>query len=412
LENLAVLLVDANPTSRAILVETLKAWRVRPVAVEPEAARRELESARGAGRAFPLVVVDASSPTSGGIAFASEVARTPGLAGATIVMLPPAVDPQDRARLTSAGVKALVTTPLKRSELLDSIVRVMQVEELPLGGETGASEGLVTVAMPGSVSATAAHSANLLVAEDHPVNQRLVTRVLEKLGHRVTLVGNGRDALDELERREFDAVLMDVQMPVMGGLEAVAELRRREVQTGRRTPVIAMTAHAMDGDRERCLSAGMDSYVSKPVRQAQLAKAINDVLGSEAATGTLLLDEPGMSDVLAVDTEALLHRCGDDLHLLTEVVELFLNDWPVTLMTLREAVDVRDGPRVAGLAHKLRGALGVFDADIAVGAALSMENLAKAGEWGGVRETLRQLESSVGKLVPALQELTRKVQSP
>ena len=424
LEGLSVLLVDPSVANREILVATLKSWRLGPVAVAPEAALAELTAASKAGKPFPLVVVDASSPTSGGVELAASVARTPGLVGACIVMLPPATNPADRSRLTEAGVSAMVTTPLKRSELLDSIVRVLQPRNDRRQSDIAAGNSVFTAtpnlarAAEGPSTATAAATApvaarplRVLVAEDHPVNQRLVTRMVEKLGHTVTLTANGAEALEALERESFDIVLLDIQMPVLGGLEAVAELRRRESNLGVRTPVVAMTAHALQGDRDRCLAAGMDGYVSKPVRPVDLASEIARVLGdaqpppARSAAG----DTP---DVLAVDENAVLARCGGDPALLGELVDLFLGEWPLTLVNLLDAADQRDGKRLAAGGHKLRGALGVFNASAAVEAARRLEHSGEAGDWPGVPDTLRQLENSVGRLLPALQELARKVQVP
>lgn len=426
LEGMSVLLVDPSATNREILVETFKAWRLRPVAVPPEKAMSELAAARKAGKPFPLVVVDASAPNSGGVDLAASVAKTPGLVGACIVMLPPATNPSDRSRLTEAGVSAMVTTPLKRSELLESIVRVLRTDN-----DRGQPDISVALSNPileltpdlarvdpnprtlgvGTAVPVAVRSMRLLVAEDHPVNQRLVTRMLEKLGHSVVLTGNGAEALEALERAPFDAVLMDIQMPVLGGLEAVAELRRRELNHGRRTPVIAMTAHALQGDRDRCLGAGMDGYVSKPVRPIDVATELARVMGERRADGTNVAsgDSP---DVLAMDESALLARCGGDPALLGELVDLFLGEWPVTLVNLLDAADQRDGRQLAALGHKLRGALGIFNATAAEEAARRLEHSGEAGDWPGVPDTLRQLEGSVGRLLPALQDLARKVQVP
>ncbi|MFN4242980.1 MAG: ATP-binding protein [Tepidisphaerales bacterium] len=433
LDGMEVLVVDASPTHRQILTETLRAWRLRPSAVPPELAVTELTSARQAGRPFPLVIIDASSPACGGIDLAVDVASTAGLAGACIVLLPPATDPAARRRLTVAGVRCMVTSPVKRSELLQAIVDALRPDARASGPQAASAQSVPDLTRVDPDPTTPAPAPvcvrplSVLVAEDHPINQRLVMRMLEKLGHRVVLASDGAEALELLERAAagagpdeaepsrrgrgsgggFDLVLMDVQMPVLGGLEAVAELRRREAHFGRRTPVIAMTAHALQGDRERCLSAGMDGYVSKPVRPSELAAEIARVLGERAEP-----PPPASRDVLALDESAILSRCGGDPALLAEVVDLFLGEWPVLSVQLSDAADRRDGRRLAALGHKLRGTLGVFSATAAVEAARRLEHLGEAGDWAGVPDTLRQLENAVARLIPSLQDMARKVQVP
>lgn len=431
LDGLDVLVVDASPTHLQILADTLRGWRLRPSAVPPELALSELSAARDHGRPFPLVLIDASSPVSGGVDLAERVASTPGLAGACVVLIPPATEPAARRRLTAAGVRSMVTSPVKRSELLQAIVGALRMNTRSAMTTAATADAVADLTLLDPDPSTphpptvCVRPLSVLVAEDHPINQRLVARMLEKLGHRVTLAGDGAQALELLERGSaasgptsaartdaagggaFDLVLMDVQMPVLGGLEAVAELRRREAHIGRRTPVIAMTAHALQGDRERCLSAGMDGYISKPVRPSELAAEIARVLGE-------LTPPPPMPtrDVLALDESAILARCGGDPALLAEVVDLFLGEWPVLVVQLADAVERKDGRRLAALGHKLRGTLGVFSATAAVEAARRLEHLGEAGDWAGVPDTLRQLETAVARLIPSLQDMARKVQVP
>jgi two-component system, sensor histidine kinase and response regulator len=410
LEGLPVLLVDASPTHRQIVFEIMRSWRARPVAVAPETAMIELEHARRAGKPFPLVVIDASSRTAEGLALSAEVARNPNLSGATLVMVPPAVAAVERAKLIDAGVRGLVTTPLKRSELLDSIIRALRLPEpAPIDLAVDLAHPATGLSKPGSHAPLT--GLRLLIAEDNLVNQRFVARLLEKQGHIVTIVDNGRAALDAVDRSRgeggFDAILMDIQMPVMGGIEAVTELRLHEAELGVRTPVIAMTAHAMEGDRERCLASGMDGYVSKPVRAGDLSLALSAVVrGADATAG-----QSARTDVLALSEDKVLARCGGDAVLLAELVDIFTAEWPVTWMAMVEAAERDDMPGVAALAHKLRGAMGVFEAFAAVETAHRLEQQALA-DHVGVEETLGQLESTVGRLVPALQALRAKVQVP
>jgi signal transduction histidine kinase/CheY-like chemotaxis protein/HPt (histidine-containing phosphotransfer) domain-containing protein len=396
LDGTRVLIIDPSPTHRRILAATLKSWRLSPVGSAPEIALSDVRFAADRGDPFSLVLIDASSPSSEGPALAAAIA--PDIP--CIVMVPPAFDAGDRAKLTRAGVRALVTVPLKRAELLESIARVMQLPD-PAALLTDPN-----LAPPPTPVAPPLRPLRILVAEDHPINQRLVTRMLEKQGHTVTLASNGLEALANLDGASFDVVLMDVQMPEMSGLEAAAELRKREVQTGRRTPVIAMTAHAMEEDRERCLAGGMDAYVSKPVTREGLNAALASVT-SQSAPPTVAA--PATE---AVDADALLQRCASDPTLLAEVIELFLGEWPLTSAGLTAAVKARDASRVAQLSHRLRGAVGVFAFARAVEATQRLETLAETSTWSEIPAALRTLELAVGKLVSDLQSLARKVQVP
>lgn len=409
-EGLSVLIVDPSTTHRQILNQTLQEWRMRPRAVPPDLALQELEEAKRFGRPYPLILVDASNPVStgdSGISLASKIASAASPTSAIIVMVAPASNPADRQKLTTLGVKSMVTTPLKRSELLEAIIRVLHLPEPPASRER--PNPLIPTGK--SRQARKLRPLRILVAEDHPVNQRLVLAMLEKEGHVGVLAANGRDALDRLEEESFDAVLMDVQMPVLGGLDAVRELRLKESELGHRIPVVAMTAHAMEGDREKCLDAGMDAYVSKPVRWPELADALASALG-ETDDASAMDGGGADSRTLAISAEEVLNRCGGDPGLLAEIVGLFLTEWPVAQGNIHKALSENDGKSLIMAAHKLRGALAVFEANTTAELALRLEEAGIAGNWQLASDTARQLDAAVGKLIPALELLAQKVQVP
>jgi len=266
LEDLSVLVVDDNATNRRILEEMLTSWRMKPaLADSAQAALLALERAWESGKPFRLVLTDAHMPEADGFTLAERIKQHPYLAGATIMMLTSGGQRGDAARCRELGVAAYLTKPVGQSELLDAILRVLgagpQQMELP---------SLVT-----------RHSLReerqglrILLAEDNTVNQRLATRLLEKRGHTVVVAGTGREAMGALERETFDLALMDVQMPDMDGFETTSAIRAKEKVTGKHLLIVAMTAHAMVGDRERCLAAGMDGYVSKPIKAQDLFDAI------------------------------------------------------------------------------------------------------------------------------------------
>jgi PAS domain S-box-containing protein len=282
LADLPVLVVDDNATNRRILERMLTAWRMRPHTVDGGAAALEaLVGARADGRPFPLVLLDGRMPEMDGFALAERVQNDPSLAGSAILMLTSDDRPGDVARCRALSIAAYLVKPIRQSELLDAIVTALA------SPAAGAAARLSAVPMPPpepTVTRTADGALDILLAEDNPVNQRLAVRMLEKRGHRVSVVGNGRDAVAALAERSFDLVLMDVQMPEMDGFEATAAIRAGERDRGAksgggaRVPIVAMTAHAMKGDRERCLVAGMDDYVSKPVQATELFATLERLL--------------------------------------------------------------------------------------------------------------------------------------
>jgi CheY-like chemotaxis protein len=239
---------------------------------------------------------------------------------------------------------------------------------------------------------------DVLLVEDGVVNQKLAIRLLEKKGHRVTLACNGKEALDMLEQRRFDLVLMDLQIPEMGGLEATAILREREKETGRRVPVVAMTAHALRGDEERCLQAGMDGYVSKPIQPARLWEVMSAVL-DQTSPCAAPAGPPGKS---VADDEALLARCGGDVEMKREVIQLFLEEYPALLTAIRDAVAAREAETLGEAAHQLKGSSSNFGAERVVAAALRLEQMGTARCFDEADLAFRELEEALAELHEAL----------
>jgi two-component system sensor histidine kinase/response regulator len=275
LRGLTVLVVDDNFTNRRVLVGIIDRWGMQPTAVEGgRAAIAVLEMASSAGRPFALILLDGQMPEMDGYTLAKHIQDNPALVGATIMMLTSADQLGDAAICRRLGISGYLVKPVRQSELLDMICKSLQpiapsAREFPpasRGGPRPASE------------------ARILVAEDNAVNQRLALRLLEKRGYAATVVGDGRAAMTILEEQEFDLVLMDIQMPEMDGFEATAAIREREKSSGRHIPIIAMTAHALKGDQERCLAGGMDAYISKPIRTEELFSAIARALDSNKRT--------------------------------------------------------------------------------------------------------------------------------
>ncbi|MFL5240699.1 MAG: response regulator, partial [Gemmataceae bacterium] len=277
LAGLPVLIVDDNATNRRILEEMLRNWHMRPTSAAgaPEALA-ELQRAAASGNRYGLALLDAMMPGIDGFMLAKAMrtqrSRLP------LVMLTSADRREDVQRCRDLGIAAHLTKPIKQSELLDAILNAASSYL-----ETDAYTPIIPLEntpYPEGHLSLAPRGLKILLAEDNVVNQRLAVRFLEKQGHTVTVAVNGREAIRQVEQQPFDLVLMDVQMPDMGGFEATAVLRQRDKETGGRLPIIAMTAHAMKGDRDRCLEAGMDGYVSKPIQAPELFAAIDEVLAA------------------------------------------------------------------------------------------------------------------------------------
>jgi two-component system sensor histidine kinase/response regulator len=270
LDGLQTLVVDDNMYNRRILADLVSRWGMRAVQAENAvAALGELAAASRRGNPFALVLTDVHMPGMDGFELADQIRHSPHLAGATILMLTSAERAEDLARCRELGISSYLIKPVRRSELYKSIVAALnhRPSALPAPVAGHPRPGVTLDESPEVLE-------RILLAEDNIVNQRLAMRLLEKAGYRVTVANNGREALEELEREPFDLVVMDVQMPEMDGLEATAAIRSREKISGRHIPIIAMTAHALKGDEERCLQAGMDAYIAKPIRSAELLELV------------------------------------------------------------------------------------------------------------------------------------------
>jgi CheY-like chemotaxis protein len=355
LADVSVLIVDDNSVNRMIFQEQLSRWGMKPVAVTGGAeALDALLAAAGAGEPFGLVLLDANMPDIDGFDVAARIGGHTELAGATIMMLTSSARTGDAARCRELGIRGYLTKPIRPADLHHQISLVLArgtaPAPVPAPAELRTAESTVTVA-------------RILLAEDNPVNQRVAAGLLTRRGHHVTVASNGKEAVDLSGRETFDLVLMDVQMPVMGGFEATALIREREQAAGGYTRIVAMTAHAMAGDRERCIAAGMDGYISKPIDHTLLYEVVEE--GSAGASpGRVRFNRP-----------ELIERLGGDSSLLAEVIQIFLDDCPKRLAAIKAAVDARDAEAIRTTAHALKGAAATIAASAVFEAAQTLERL-------------------------------------
>jgi PAS domain S-box-containing protein len=394
LHGVPVLIVDDNATNRRVLDETLSFWGMKTcVAADGFQALMALKHAQESGNPIHFVLTDAHMPTMDGFLLAERIRNEPQLAGTQVAMVTSGGQVGDAARCRELGISAYLTKPVRQADLMEAIVNVLSLK----------------VQAAETVSLVTRHSLRerrrglqILVAEDNVVNQRLAEHLLRGRGHYVTIANNGREALELLERQRFDLALVDVQMPEMDGLQLTAAIREKEKNTAGHLPIIAMTAYAMKGDRERCLEAGMDDYVAKPINSNQLFETIDRVQSPELKIAPDV--ESGVRPEI-LDESTLRARFEGEPDLLRDVVNLFLDDCPKLLDGVRGAVERGDARGLERAAHKLKGTVANFSARAAYDAALRLEVMGREGHLEQARETLGRLDSALQELRPVLLNL-------
>jgi signal transduction histidine kinase/CheY-like chemotaxis protein len=406
LEGLPVLVVDDNATNRRILEETLRHWHATPViASNAAAAFAGIKKAHARGEPFRVVLVDCLMPEVDGFGLAEQIRQDPGLAATKMIMLSSAGRASIASRCREMGLAGYLTKPVKQSELFEAITSALGIQATPVAQPSPAT---VYPAAPG-----ASRKLQVLLAEDNAVNQRLVVKLMEKHGHSLVVVNNGVEALDALERGKFDVVLMDVQMPEMGGFEATACIREREKSTGQHIPVIAMTAHALKGDRERCLEAGMDAYVCKPIQAAALFETIDSAVPNPSLVASVpekLPDEkpaPAASGK-AFDRESALALLDGDTELFGELVGLFTTESAELLNQIHDSITRRDAKLLERSAHSLKGSAAAFSAEPSRAVAQRLELMGARGEFDGAEVIAAELQAEVSRLTRALSEYRKE----
>ena len=382
LEGLRMLIVDDNATHRDILEEILRQWGVQPtVADGGQGVLARLQEAHDAREPFRLVLLDVMMPEMDGFEVVRQIRQRSELNTTLIMMLSSADHQADIARCHDLGITHSLNKPISQSTLFDTLFQALSIP-------TAVDEAVSVVSE--TTQAGIIPSLRILLAEDNELNQKVAVGLLERKGHHVVVAGNGREALTVLERERFDVVLMDVQMPAMDGLEATAAIRAREQATGAHIPIVGLTAHAMTGDRERCLVAGMDDYVPKPIRKDQLFAVIERLVTQHAgALSNSSREEPGSTEIL--DRDELWDRVNGDMELLEHLRDLFLHDRPALQRTIQEAIAHDDPDSLTHAAHELKGMAANLSAALVTEAAQRLEFMGREARLDGASEVYDEL---------------------
>jgi two-component system, sensor histidine kinase and response regulator len=395
-----VLVVDDNAASRHALDETLRSWAMLPTAVaDADAALRALQDAR---TPFAIVLIDAHMPQQDGFALVARIQELYGAASAIVMMLDGGDRAGDVARCERAGLDVYLMKPINQSELFDTVVAVLSNGSRP-------SSLMQPVALP---VAPPQMPLQILLVEDSLYNQKLAAGLLNKRGHTVTIAQNGREALEILPTQAFDIILMDVQMPEMDGLEATRRIRAREAEREmvEPIPIVAMTAQAMAGDRERCLEAGMNDYLVKPIRSQQLFETVEALAAGAVRTaddgGGRPADNVGGAG--AMDWSVALSAVEGDRELLREIIAAFLGEWPQLLAELEASVGAGRAPGVQRAAHTIKGAMRTLGAAGLYDLAEKLEQMGRTDELQAAASALSTLKAEAAGVIA---ELSRFVET-
>ena len=387
-EGVRVLIVDDNATNREIVTHQTSSWRMRPVAVDGgKAAVGALRAAIAEKDPFVLALVDMQMPAMDGTELAAVIKKDPALSGLKLILLSSMSTTLGRDELIKQGFSGALTKPVRKSSLFDAISDVLSIRP-SAGGATAAGRGRPALVKAAPVAKRSSWAnLRILIAEDNVINQKVALLQLQKLGCKADTVANGREAVEAVSTMPYDLVLMDCQMPEMDGFEATKIIRARQKSGGRRTVIVAMTANALEGDREKCLAAGMDDYVSKPVRIDNLAATIG--------RWTPTVDPAALSG---------LRELSDETEI-TALVEDFIKDAEGRIATLQSAARAGDASAIEKQAHSLKGASGNLGAVEVQQLALKLETMGREKRLEGADALIAALEA---ELTDAARQLRAK----
>jgi len=401
-----VLVLDDHAASLKILGGMLRSLQLEPTLTSTASeAFVALRAAKEQNQPFSLCLIDERMPDLDGFDFC-RVLRQTGDQTAVVMMLSSAASRQDALRSRELSIATHVTKPISQRELIAAVNAAARSKEPPASAPAPAakpSDAKPSAANPASLASQVKSGPGLhiLVAEDNEVNQELMEYVLKRDGHQVTLASDGQQVLAALKNSSFDVILMDAQMPRLDGLETTAVIRRQEAETGQHIPIIAITAHALQGDREKCLAAGMDEYLAKPVKSGKLLQVVRSLTSPH-------LEEDKASQVAGhaqdafFNREELLDHVGHDLAILQRMVSVFVESTPRRLDAIARAISMKDGATLENLSHKLRGAVTTFYSDSAVQAALDLEAAARRADFSSAQASYLDLDRLLRRLTPEL----------
>jgi len=391
------LIVDDNGTNRRILEGILNRWGMVTIgASDGEEALSLYQAAIDDGQPFNLILADVHMPKMDGFALVERLKEKSAASGSMIMMLTASGQLIDAQRCQTLGIGAYLLKPVRQSELHDAVIQVLSAYT---------AEEPTDMITPASLRerADGRRTLKILLAEDNPINQKLAASLLERRNHSVTVVPNGREALGAMEKSTYDLVLMDMQMPDLDGFEAVRILREKEKSTGKHQPVVAMTALAMVGDRERCIAAGMDGYISKPIRPQELDETLNIFLAQNDERPTRSDSTPISNN--SINVMQLLDRIGNDHALLAELVEIFRKEYPDSLQAAQRAIDLQQPADLQRVGHKLRGALANLSATNASALAAELEAFGRSTDISAAQTILDRLALELDNVLRALEAL-------
>ncbi|MGD0794229.1 MAG: PAS domain S-box protein [Dehalococcoidales bacterium] len=387
---LPLLVIDDNATCRSILRDTLTKYGFQVTEADSiHSGLEELKNASGTPRQFRVVLLDKTLPATDVFAAGRTIMRDPALRPGLVMMLPSDNISSDFARCQESGISHYMVKPIKEADLVNVILSALGRANI----EKKESKPVTPVRLGVDIPRL-----RILVAEDNITSQLIVKTKLEKVGHSVRIANNGLEAIRMVKEEVFDLILMDFEMPEMNGLEATRVIRKAEQESGRHIPIIAMTAYAMKEDKEKCLEAGMDAYLSKPVKLDELHSVINDIS----------LNTNVKSDVMDVATA--LELVEGDEHILKEVVGIFLEeDYPEQLKRLKDGLNQLDAQAVRIAAHGIKGAVRSFGCATLAGTALQLEEMGRKNDFTGSNEALQKLEEGAKQLTDFFARYSRQI---
>jgi CheY-like chemotaxis protein/HPt (histidine-containing phosphotransfer) domain-containing protein len=359
LDGTRLLIVEPERSNHRVLQAYATAWGMRPACVENAAdAITAIQDAARSGEPFDVALIDFDLPDRSGADLARQIRSTPALRGTRLIIL--AGTGEEHARARAAGAQESVTKPIRRSRLLEAITTVMRPAAM-------ARHALVET-QPQPAPAQEPSKARILVAEDQPINQLVIQRLLAHRGYNAECVGDGREVLARLEVEEYDLIFMDCQMPGLDGYETTREIRRRETEAGKHIPVVALTGHALEGDRQQCIAAGMDDYLAKPLRQEQLYEVLERWLPAEPEAREPVLDGSRIAELRGSFTREEM----------AGLLERFCANMPEVLDQLEHAVARADAAAIKSGAHRILGTASAVGARSMAALAAKLEQDARA----------------------------------